>query len=444
MQVTEVASEGLKRAYSVVVPASEIAATRDRRLAALAKDLRLPGFRPGKVPASVVQKRYGQAVLGEVLEQSVNDATRQVVTDRGLRTAQQPKIEVVNFADGADLEFKVDLEVMPEIPMPDFSAVRLERLKAVPGDEALNKALETLAERNRTLEDVAPGRYAEPGEVVVADFVGRIDGEAFEGGSAQDVNIEVGGPGFIPGFTDQIAGMYIGDTRTITATFPEDYGAKELAGKTAEFELTVKAIKYKVLPAIDDALAQKLGFEDLEKIKDLLREQMQREYDQLSRMKVKRALLDQLADQAGFPVPEGLVQAEFDQIWQRVEADRKAGNLDEDDQGKDEETLKAEYRGIAERRIRLGLLLSEIGRTNNIQVGSEEMARAMRQEASRYPGQEQAVLDFFRKNPQAADGLRAPLFEEKVVDFMLELAQVTDREVTPEELAAPPADAARA
>jgi len=447
MQVTEVANEGLKRAYTVVVPAGDIAAERQKRLTELGRDLRLPGFRPGKVPPKVVAQRYGQAVMGEVLEQSVNKATDQVVTDRGLRPALQPKIELVNFAPESDLEFKVELEIMPEIPMPDFAGIAVERLKAEPSEEQVGKALETIASRNRKLEDIAEEKAAEKGEVLVCDFVGRLDpaegeegpGEAFPGGTANDMPVEVDGPGFIPGFTEQLVGIRPGETREVRVTFPEEYGSKALAGKAATFTVTAKGLKRSVTPPADDELAKSIGFDDLEKLKEAVRGSLQQEYDQLARMKVKRALLDSLSSRAEFPVPEGMVEAEFGQIWQRVEQDLKAGRLDEDDKGKDEETLKAEYRGIAERRIRLGLLLSEIGRTNNITVSGDELARAMRQEAARYPGQEQQVMEFFRKNPQAAENLRSPIFEEKVVDFLLELAQVTDRQVSPEELTAPAA-----
>jgi trigger factor len=441
MQVTEVANEGLKRAFSVVVPATDITAEREKRLAQLGKDLRLPGFRPGKIPPRVVMQRYGQTVMGEVLENSVNNATQRVVSDRGLRPAQQPKIELVNFADGTDLEFKVEMEVMPEVPMPDFAGIELERLKAEPGEEQVNKALEAIAQRNRKLEDIAEERPAEKGEVTVCDFVGRLVGEGgeagepFPGGSATDMPIEVGGEGFIPGFTEQLVGVRPGEVRQVDVAFPAEYAAQDLAGKAARFEVTCKALKRSVSPAIDDVFAVSLGFENAEKLRDTVRETLQREYDSMARVRVKRALLDRLSERADFPVPQGMVDAEFNQIWERVEADKKAGRLDEDDKGKDEDTLRAEYRAIAERRIRLGLLLSEIGRTNNIAVTGEELARAMRQEASRYPGQEQQVMEFFRKNPQAAENLRSPIFEEKVVDFMLELAKVTERSVAPEELA---------
>ena len=299
MQVTEVANEGLKRAYTVVVPAGDIAAEREKRLAELGRDLRLPGFRPGKVPAKVVAQRYGQAVMSEVLEQSVNKATDQVVTDRGLRPAQQPKIELVNFAPEADLEFKVELEVMPEIPMPDFAGIDIERLRAEPSDEQVGKALETIASRNRKLEDVTEPKPTEKGDILVCDFVGRIDpvegeegpGEAFPGGTATDMPVEVDGPGFIPGFTEQLVGMNLGDVREVKVTFPADYGSKDLAGKAATFSVTAKGLKRSVTPAADEEMAKQIGFETLDSLKDAVRGSLQQEYDQLARLKVKRALL---------------------------------------------------------------------------------------------------------------------------------------------------------
>ena len=620
MQVTEVESAGLKRAYTIVVPQGTIAAERDKRLATLAKDLRLPGFRPGKVPMSIVKQRYGTAVLGEILEQQVGEASRQVVSDRGLKPALQPKIEITDFAEDKDLQFRMDLEVLPEIPMPDFAGIELERLKAEPTDAEVDETLETIAQRNRSLEDVAEARPAAKGDVLVCDFVGEASSEgsdgganripgadpakaepatqgepqggwwakaggevtwtvagrgeeggesyidiafsgqapastdiavrfsgyqaiaakagealwlevptrisagalpdgatmtllagvngpggefvtnvkadvaapttlplnaqkaaaklvapdgaafvepglsiwlsaeakvaftlrigtpkltgvgqvwtAFPGGAANDMPIEVGGGGFIPGFTEQLEGLAPGAQKTIDVTFPAEYGARELAGRAARFAITAKGLKKAVLPPVDDELAKKMGLPDLATLKDNIRQSLQREYDAMSRMRIKRALLDKLAEQASFTVPEGMVDAEFEQIWQRVEADLKAGRLDEDDAGKDEAQLKADYRAIAERRIRLGLLLSEIGRTNNVQVNADEIARAMRQEAARYPGQEQQVMEFFRKNPQAAENLRAPIFEEKVVDFLLELAKVSEKTVSPAELGA--------
>jgi trigger factor len=302
----------------------------------------------------------------------------------------------------------------------------------------VDRALGEIAQRQRTLEPVAEERAAEPGDVLTVDYAGQTDGVAFTGGTGQDLDVEIGGSGFIPGFSEQMEGMRPGETRTIQVTFPAEYAAKELAGKDATFEITAKALKRSVLPALDDELGKKLGFEGLDEVRRLITQQVQREYDQLSRLRIKRELLDALAKRADFPVPQGMVDAEFEQIWKRLEADRGAGKLDADDQGKDDETLKAEYRGIAERRVRLGLLLSEIGRANGIVVAADEMTRAIRVEAGRYPGQEQKVLEFFRKNPQAAEGLRGPIFEEKVVDYLLELAQVNEQAVSPDELARDP------
>jgi trigger factor len=439
MQVTETLSDGLKRGFTVVVPAADIESKRAKRLAELGRTVRLPGFRPGKVPVTVVKQRYGGAVAAEVLEESVNQATQQVLTDRGLRSASQPKVEVISIAESRDLEFKVELELLPDISMPEFGGIVLTRLKAEPQAEVIDRALQEIATRQRKLEDVEEARPAEKGDVLTVDYSGSVDGVAFPGGTGTDMDIEVGGTGFIPGFTEQLEGLSPGERRTIDVNFPETYGATELAGKAAKFDIAAKKLKRAIVPAVDEHLAETLGFEGgLTEVRALIATQVQREYDQLSRMRIKRDLLDALSEHAKFPVPQSMVDGEFEQIWQRLETDRKAGKLDDDDAGKDDDTLKAEYRAIAERRVRLGLLLSEIGRVNGITVSADEMTRAMRAEAGRYPGQEQQVIEFFRKNPQAAETLRGPIFEEKVVDFVLELAQVTDRAVTPEELAKEP------
>lgn len=438
MLVTETLSEGLKRTFSVVVPAADIAERRAKRFGELVKTVNLPGFRPGKVPMSVVKTRFGAGVAGEVLEESINKATSELLDSRGLRSAIQPKVDLVKSEDGSDLEFTVDLELLPTITMPDFSAIELTRMTAVPSDEALTKSLEGLAQRQRELAVVEEARPAAKGEFLQVDFLGKIDDVPFTGGDATDMDIEVGGDGFIPGFTEQLEGMSAGEFKIINVQFPEVYGSAELAGKAATFDITAKALKTQTLPTLDDSFAEKLGFGALDEVKDLIGKQMQREYDQLSRLKIKRQLLDALTKVADFDVPPTLLEGEFAQIWQRVESDRKEGKLDADDAGKDDETLKAEYLAIADRRVKLGLLLAEIGRVNGILVTDDELARAMRAEAARYQGQEQMVMDFFRKNPQAADNLRGPIFEEKVVDFVLELAKVTDQVVTPEELAKEP------
>ena len=438
MQVTETLSEGLKRGYSVVVPVADMESKRTAKLAEVGKTVRLPGFRPGKVPLTVVRQRYGSAINSEVLEESVNSATQQVLSDRGLRPATQPKVDVTSPGDKQDLQFNVEVELLPEVPMPDFGAIALTRLRAEPMPESIDKALNEIASRQREMKPVTEDRGARIGDTLTVDYVGKVDGEAFPGGTGTAMPVELGGSGFIPGFSEGMEGMRPGEERQIQVMFPEDYGNKELAGKHATFDLKAGALQQAKPLAIDDALAEKLGFENLEDLRKLISQQMQREYDQMSRMRIKRDLLDSLAKGASFMVPESMVEGEFASIWQRVESDLKQGKGDDEDKNKDEATLKAEYRAIAERRVRLGLLLSEIGRANGVQVGQDELLRAMRTEAGRYQGQEAQVMEFFRKNPQATDALRGPIFEDKVVDYILDLAKVEDKTVTPEELAAEP------
>lgn len=443
MQVTETLSEGLRRAYTVVVPAADIESKCSARLASLGKTLSLPGFRPGKIPATVVRQRFGTAVTAEVLEQSVNEATQQVLSERGLRPALQPKVNVLSLDPGAgaakDLEFNVELELLPEITLPDFGTVQLTRMKAEPSAETVDKALADIARRNRTLEEITDSDHgAATGEVLTVDYVGRIDGTEFPGGTGNGIEVEIGGGGFIPGFSEQLEGMKAGEARTIEVNFPEEYGVPTLAGKAASFEITAHKLSRAVIPAVDDELAKTLGFDDLMAMREMIISRIQAEYDSMSRLRLKRQLLDALAELVHFASPDGMVEQEFAQIWQRLEAERQQGRLDEDDKGKDDETLKTDYRAIAERRVRLGLLLAEIGRVNGITVAPDEMTRAMRAEAARFPGQEQQVFEFFRQNPRASDTLRGPLFEEKVVNFILELAKVDDTTVTPEELAEEP------
>lgn len=442
MQVTETLSEGLKRGFTITIPAAEIEKKQDARLKEVAASLKLPGFRPGKVPVSIARQRYGAGVRGEVLEQAVSEALRSTLDERGLRPAGQPQVDLVSGQDeGKDLEFKVETEILPEITVPDLSDLSLTRLKAAASDEAIDNVVADFAKRQRSFETITEDRAAVKGDVVSVDFVGKRDGVPFDGGTAEDVNVEIGGEGFIPGFAEQIEGMKAGEEKIITVTFPETYGAEELAGKEATFDIKVRELKKPVDAPIDDELAKKLGFENLEQLRDLVRKQIESEYEQLSRLRIKRELLDALAVKTDFPAPESMVDAEFNQIWQRVEADRKADQLDDEDKGKDEETLRSDYRKIAERRVKLGLLLAEIGRKNAISVTQDELGRAMRAEAMRYQGQEQQVFQFFQNNPQAIESLRGPIFENKVVDYLIELAKVEDKEVTPEELSdIPPAD----
>jgi len=442
MQVTETLSEGLKRAFTVVVPAADIESRRASRLTDLSKTIQLPGFRPGKVPLPIVRQRYGKAVTAEVLEQSVNDATRQVLEERGLRPALQPKVDLANpeieTGPARDLEFKVELEVLPEITLPDFSGITLTRLKAEISPETVEQNLRQMAERNRELLDIPAeelgDRGAAKGEVLTVDYLGKIDDQPFPGGEGKDVDVEVGGDGFIAGFSEQIEGMKPGETRTIHVTFPEQYFNKDLAGKAASFEITAKRLRRPKVPELDDEFAQKLAFDNIGELRDFMQRRVQQEYDAMSRMRLKRELLDVLAEQATFAAPEGIVDREFEGIWQRLQADRDRGQLDEDDRNKDEDTLRTDYRAIADRRVRLGLLMAEIGRVNNIVVSPDELTRALRAEASRYAGHEAEMMELFRKYPQMTEGARGQVLEEKVVDYVLELAQVTEETVPLEKL----------
>ncbi len=447
MQVTETLSDGLKRSYTVVLAAADLESRRIDRLTTLGKTLRLPGFRPGKVPMPIVKQRFGSAVSAEVVQESVNEATQKVLSDRGLRPAQQPKVDMVSENPSAlaqDLEFTVALELLPDIVLPDFGAIELTRLKAEVTPEAVDKALEQIAKFNRTLEPI-PAEVLETrdhgaavGEVLTIDYAGKIDDVLFEGGTGTDTHVDVGGSGFIPGFAEPLEGARPGEIRTIEVTFPADYGNAALAGKAATFDITVKQLSTQTIPPIDDELAKKLGADDLAAVRELVTSRQQQEFDALTRVRLKKSLLDVLAGMISFPVPPSIADQEFEQIWQQFETARKAGTQDEEDKAKDEDTLKAEYRVIAERRVRLGLLLAEIGRVNNIVVTDQELDRALYQRAMQYQGQEMQMLEFFRKYPALTNSVRGPLLEEKVVDFVLELARLTDVVVTPEELAKEP------
>ncbi|PHI95374.1 trigger factor [Parasaccharibacter apium] len=436
MQVKPILNEGLKRSFTVVVPAADLQGRCEARLAEVSRDVKLPGFRPGKVPASVVKQRFGESVQAEVAEKLVQESVRKLLEDEAIRPAMQPQVDVVSTGtDGKDLEFKIEMEVLPEITIPDVSGTKLTRYSAKVADEVVEKALREVAQRNRTFEAIEENRPAVKGDVLNVNFVGKKEGTPFEGGTADDVNVEIGGEGFIPGFAEQMEGMKPGDERVITVTFPENYQAADLAGKEVTFDIKANALKKPVDPTIDDEFAKGLGLESVEQMRKLITEQAEGEYKQLSRMRIKRELLDALAEKTNFDAPESMVDAEFAQIWSRIEEERKNGTLDEQDAAKDEDTLRADYRKIAERRVKLGLLLAEIGRKQEIQVSQEELLSAMQQEARRYPGQEQMVFEFFTKNPQAIESLRGPILENKVVDYLIELADVTDKEVTAEELA---------
>ncbi len=431
MQITETKSEGLSREFTVLLSATEIAEKVDHKMQEIQRTAQLPGFRPGKVPVGVLKKRFGQAVLGEVLEKAIGDSSQQALTEKGIRPAMQPEIEVKQFEDGKDLEYTIAVETLPEITVTDLGKIKLERLVLEAEEKDVEQALDNLAKAHQTSEPIKGKRKSKSGDVIAIDFVGSVDGEEFPGGKADDYPLELGSGSFIPGFEDQLIGVNAGDEVEVKVTFPADYGAENLAGKDAVFAVTVKEIRETAPAAIDDELAKKVGMEDLEKLKQAISEEQGREYVSLARSRVKRLLLDQLFEAHDFELPQKMVDNEFNTIWAQYEEQNKNASEEElaeaDEKSEDEQ--KAEFREIAERRVQLGLLLAEVGRQNNIQVAQDDVNRAIMEEARNYPGQEEMVLNFFRENPQALENVTAPLYEEKVVDFILELADVKEKKV---------------
>lgn len=430
MQITEIANEALKRSYRIVLPATEIAGQVDTRLADMAKTASMPGFRPGKVPVSLLRRQYGQALFGEAVEKAVNESVGKTITDNSLKPALQPRVEVKKIEEGADLEFEVIVELMPELGDIGFSDIELERLKVNVEDKQVDEAVERMAQGSGELKPVEPARAAQKADTLNIDFTGFVDDVPFENGAAQGYDIELGSNSLIPGFEDQLIGAEVGQDREVKVTFPAEYGAAQLAGKDAVFKVKINQISTRVPKPIDDELAKGAGFDTLEAMRKAVRERIEQDYNQLSRALVKRKLLDKLADKHKFEVPEGLVEAEFGSIWQQVEDAKKAGQKVEEDEDK----LKGEYRDIANRRVRLGLLLAEVGRKNNIEVTPQEINQAVIREAQRYPGQERQVFEFYGKNAEMRERLRAPIFEDKTIDFVLELAKVSDKAVSPDDL----------
>ena len=451
MQVTATNQEGLKRELKIVIAASELSAKLSTRLDELKNQVRLKGFRPGKVPVDHLRRVYGRSVMAEVVQESVTTANQQALTDRKERPAFEPDIkfpedqaEIEQVMEGkADLSYTVAFEVLPEVKIADLGTIQLERLSADVGEDDIVKGIDNLAESSISYTPTAD-RKADAGDQVKIDFVGKIDGTAFEGGKGEDQAIVIGRGGFIPGFEDGLKGAGAGDSREVKATFPETYPVKELAGKEAVFEVQVKEVAVPDKPAIDDEFAKKFGLESLAKLRELVEGRIKQEFDQVSRMRIKRALLDELDKRHEIALPEKLVEGEFQAVWAQVTGSLKEANRTFEDEGKTEDSAKAEYRKIAERRVRLGLVLSEIGEKNEIKVPEEDIRRAMINEARRYPGQERQVLEFYQKNPQAIAQLRAPLFEDKVVDYILELCKPTEKKVPRDELLKSEDDAAAA
>ncbi|MBV9508828.1 MAG: trigger factor [Caulobacteraceae bacterium] len=440
MQIIEKSGEGLSRVYGVTVSAKDLGEKLDARIAELAPQMNLKGFRPGKVPAAHVRRMYGKSIMGEVIEQTLNESSQKVLEDYKLRVATQPDLKPESdmekvFAGQADLAFDIAVEVMPDFEPVDPATLSLERPVYVPTDEELEEAVSQIAKANRSYEPRAGKSVkAKDGDQLVIDFVGRIDGEPFEGGAATDASLVLGSGQFIPGFEEQLVGAKPGEARTVSVSFPEEYQAATLAGKAAEFEVTVKEVKAPVDKPVDDEFARAMGLESLADLKDAVRKQLEGQYANASRFKLKRALLDALDTGHDFPLPPRMVEAEFDAIWSQVEADKAQGELSPEDKDKTDDELKAEYRKIAERRVRLGLVLAEIGRKNEVSIGEDEILRAIRAEAMRYGVQAQQVFDALRQNKDAQAQLRAPLYEDKVVDLLFSKAAVTDKPVSKEEL----------
>ncbi len=442
MQVTEVAAEGLKREYKVVVAATEIEGKVEARLKKIAKTAKVPGFRPGKVPLSLLKKQYGRQVMGEILEQAVDEGSKQAINDNQLKPALRPKIEVTKFDDGTDLEFKMDVEILPDVPATDLKAISLTRQVVEIEDSRVEDAIANVAKARRDFAPLAEPRPAADGDQVTLDFEGSIDGTPFEGGKAEGFTIVIGSGQMIPGFETALIGKSIGDEGEIEATFPEDYGREDLQGKTATFQIAVKDIKEAAERTIDDAFAKELGAESLDDLKSKIKERLATDYRGIARQKVKRALLDDLAERCQFAVPEGMIELEFNAIWKQLEEEMKRTESSFESMGQSEDETRSEYRQIAERRVRLGLVLSDIGIKNEVKVEGAELQQAVMEQARRYPGQEKEVFEYFRDTPAALEQLRAPIFEDKVVDFILELAQVTDETVSIEELMKDPDDEA--
>ena len=450
MQVTETNADGLKHEFKIVIPAGELETQITRRLDQLGRQIRLPGFRPGKVPQSLLRQRYGNAVRGEVLNDTLQGSSAEAIRERNLRPALQPKVEIVSANEGADLEYTMSVEVLPDLPQPDFSVLGLERLVVEIPDADVDQAVARMAEQFRKSEPVT--RAAKKGDILVADVVGKVGEQELPGTKAEGRSIELGAEGLLPGFTEQLEKVKAGQSRSVKVTLPENYGNPDFAGKEAVFDIAVKEVRERQPAVIDDKLAEEVGLENLAELKQEVRDRIARDYSVVTRQRLKRLLLDKLAAQYDFPVPPGMVEIEFNNIWQQHEAEKNYAAQNAAASGdapaeassageaappaEDDEKLRAEYQSLAERRVRLGLLLAEVGRNANINVTQDELNQALIREAQRFPGSERRVLDYYRQNPEAAGNLRAPIFEEKVVDYIVELAKPEERKVSPQELLA--------
>jgi trigger factor len=446
MQVEQTLGDGLRREFRVVLPAAELDAKVDQRLAELKDRVQIRGFRPGKVPVAHLKKVYGRSVMAETIDAVVQETNAGIVDEhvvkKGERVAMQPKVtlpsendEVQALIEGkADLTYTLALEVLPKIEIADMRTIKLEKPVAPVSDGEIDEALDRLVQQNRPFAPKPDGAKAESGDRVTISFTGSIDGKPFEGGQADDINVDIGSNTFIPGFEDQLIGIAAGERREVNATFPTNYMSAELAGKTASFDVTATAVEAPGTVERNDEFAKSLGMESFEKLREAIKERLAREHTGATRQKLKRALLDAIDERHKFELPPTLIEDEFNNVWRTVESDLESQKRTFADEGTTEEKAREDYRKLAERRVRLGLVLAEIGDKNQIKVSDEEVSRALVERARQFPGQEQQVWDFYRKNPDALASLRAPLFEEKVVDYLLELADVSEREVSREDL----------
>ena len=443
MNIKEVSAEGLSRELQITIPAADLVAKLDARIEDIKGTVQLKGFRPGKVPAAHIRKTYGAQLMGEVIQETVNETSQQMLNDRKERPAMQPEIKLVGEVDPViqgegDLVYDIAFDIIPAIELIDFSTVKLNRPVVEVDEEKVDEALERLASSRKDFEPRGKTAKSQEGDRVKIDFIGRIDGEAFEGGTAEGFELELGSGQFIPGFEDQLIGTKAGDTKDVEVSFPEEYGNAELAGKPSVFEVTVHEVSAPKDAEINEEFATSLGMESLEKLREAIRDQIGNDYSQMSRGHLKKDLLDQLSDGHSFELPPSMVSLEFEQIWQQFQNELEQQGQKMDDLDESEDDLRAEYKEIAERRVRTGLVLAEVGSKNEIDVTQEELNQGLVQRVQQFPGQEQQVFEYFQKNPEAMAQIRAPLFEEKVVDFICEMADVTDTPVSVDALMAEP------
>ncbi|MBR1825701.1 MAG: trigger factor [Alphaproteobacteria bacterium] len=434
MKVKEEKSTGLNKKYNITIASADFAAAVDKKLAEVAKDLKVPGFRAGHAPKAMIEKKYRPSVLGEVLDDMVRDAVNEVISQNNLRPAAQPDVKLDKFEDGKDIEFTMEAEVLPEIELGDFSKISLTKYVAKVPAEDVEKAVQQIAASRRNTSKVEEDRTAQKGDVVVIDFVGSIDGVEFNGGKGNDYPLELGSNSFIPGYEDQLIGHKVGETVNVKTSFPENYHAKDLAGKEALFVTTIKELRTYTPVEINDEFAKSVGAKDLADLKTNIEKRIAEDYENASRLKLKRELFDVLDKDYKFEVPQKLIDAEFEAIEKQYQNAKANNSLDETDKARDEKDILAEYKDIALRRVKLGLVLSEVSNKEKITLTSEDINKAIMNEAKRYPGQEQMVFEYYVRNKEAIENLRAPAFEEKIIDYIISKANVTDTEVSVAEL----------